>query len=202
VRNAVRTFTCHEDGSNKFWNIALQGKSFTVAWGRVGTAGRSQTKTFADVSKAEAAHDKLVKEKLGKGYIETTGHLPADPARRALEDAVVADPDDLAAHQAYADWLNEHDDPRGEFIQGATRPRRPRKKPAERKKLQTREKELLKKHRKAARHAGGPVAETRGVRALGVPLRRGWLDRLHVHLLTADLAMALATNRGRGWSMS
>src|ERR1035438_10061962 len=34
-----------------------------------------------------------------------------------LERALTADPDDLAAHAAYADWLTEQGDPRGEFIQ-------------------------------------------------------------------------------------
>jgi uncharacterized protein (TIGR02996 family) len=34
-----------------------------------------------------------------------------------LVRALCADPDDLAAHAAYADWLTEHGDPRGEFIQ-------------------------------------------------------------------------------------
>ena len=41
--------------------------------------------------------------------------------REALEEALVDDPDDLASHMAYADWLSEQDDSkdrvRGEFIQ-------------------------------------------------------------------------------------
>src|SRR5829696_347512 len=36
--------------------------------------------------------------------------------RELLEAALVADPDDLAAHAAYADLLMEEGDPRGEFI--------------------------------------------------------------------------------------
>ena len=36
--------------------------------------------------------------------------------RQALEDYLAANPDDLAAHSAYADWLTENDDPRGEYI--------------------------------------------------------------------------------------
>src|SRR4051812_19559832 len=39
-----------------------------------------------------------------------------DDLRRALEEALVEDPDDLAAHSAYADYLTERGDPRGEFI--------------------------------------------------------------------------------------
>ena len=37
--------------------------------------------------------------------------------RLALEQALVENPDDLAAHAAYADLLMEEGDPRGEFIQ-------------------------------------------------------------------------------------
>jgi uncharacterized protein (TIGR02996 family) len=36
--------------------------------------------------------------------------------RTALEDALQADPDDRAAHSAYADLLTEQGDPRGEFV--------------------------------------------------------------------------------------
>lgn len=39
------------------------------------------------------------------------------PLRDALEAALIADPDDLATHRAYADYLQEQGDPRGEFIQ-------------------------------------------------------------------------------------
>lgn len=36
-----------KDGkSDKFWNVEVSGKSFTVTYGKTGTAGTSQTKTF------------------------------------------------------------------------------------------------------------------------------------------------------------
>ena len=34
--------------------------SFDVAWGRIGTAGQTQTKSFDNETKAKAEHDKLV----------------------------------------------------------------------------------------------------------------------------------------------
>src|SRR5690349_565953 len=37
--------------------------------------------------------------------------------RRALEEALFADPDDRSAHMAYGDYLSEQGDPLGEFIQ-------------------------------------------------------------------------------------
>src|SRR5437870_4588525 len=114
----MRHFTYSDAKSHKFWNIELQGSSFTVTYGRQGTAGQTQTKSFPDAAKAQKEHDKLIKEKLGKGYVEQ-GAAPAGGGgmREALESALVANPDDLANHMAYADWLSDQGDPSGEFIQ-------------------------------------------------------------------------------------
>ena len=37
----MRTFTYTDEKSNKFWNIDLQGKRFTVSFGRIGTQGQT-----------------------------------------------------------------------------------------------------------------------------------------------------------------
>ena len=68
----MRTFEFHDDKSSKFWNIDLQGSQFTVTFGKTGTKGQTQIKQFADAAGAQKEHDKLVKQKLGKGYVETT----------------------------------------------------------------------------------------------------------------------------------
>jgi predicted DNA-binding WGR domain protein len=54
----------------KFWAIKLHGSSHTVRFGKVGTAGTEKTKDFDDAAAARKDHDKLVKEKTGKGYEE------------------------------------------------------------------------------------------------------------------------------------
>jgi predicted DNA-binding WGR domain protein len=69
----MRSFTFIEGDSKKFWNIKRKGKSFTVTYGRLGSAGRTQTKVYEDAAKAKKEHDKLVQQKLDKGYVETTG---------------------------------------------------------------------------------------------------------------------------------
>src|SRR5690349_8941601 len=99
----MRTFEYRDGRSNKFWSIDLQGASFTVTFGKIGSKGQTQIKTFADAATARAAHDKLVREKLAKGYVEKTAAAPAPPARsmrEALEQALQEHPDDLAAHHA------------------------------------------------------------------------------------------------------
>ena len=44
----MRTFQFSDAKSHKFWNIDVQGKSFTVTFGKIGTAGQTKTKEFAD----------------------------------------------------------------------------------------------------------------------------------------------------------
>ena len=61
-----------EGKSNKFWNIALKGKSFKIIFGRIGTTGQTQEKSFDSAEEAKARFDKLVVEKLKKGYVDAT----------------------------------------------------------------------------------------------------------------------------------
>src|SRR5947209_5771495 len=146
----MRTFVFSDGKSNKFWNIDLQGSSFTVTFGKVGTRGQTQKKDFADAAAARTAHDKLVAEKLGKGYVETTAGKQPGPAplQQSLEQALVEDPDDLAAHSAYADYLAEQGDPRGELIQVQLALENPGWPAQERARLRQRESELLSRHGK------------------------------------------------------
>jgi predicted DNA-binding WGR domain protein len=67
--------------SSKFWNISQKGDSHTVTYGRIGSAGQETSKTFASEALAVKDAEKLVKEKLGKGYVDAAeptndGSLP------------------------------------------------------------------------------------------------------------------------------
>lgn len=66
----MRRLELVEGASSKFWEIELEGSGFTVRWGRIGTSGQTQQKNFATEQKAQAEHDKLLAEKLKKGYSE------------------------------------------------------------------------------------------------------------------------------------
>jgi len=55
-------------GSNKFWEAAVQENKLIVRYGRTGTKGQVQVKTFDDNNKAINEQQKLYKEKLAKGY--------------------------------------------------------------------------------------------------------------------------------------
>ncbi|MBW8756737.1 MAG: DUF4011 domain-containing protein [Burkholderiales bacterium] len=59
-----------EGTSRKFWQIRREGSDVLIAFGRIGTSGQSQRKPFANGAGAQAEIDKLVAEKLRKGYHE------------------------------------------------------------------------------------------------------------------------------------
>jgi len=56
--------------SSKFWNIDQVGNSYTVKYGRIGTEGQSLTKSFPSEEAATKDAVLLIKEKLGKGYVD------------------------------------------------------------------------------------------------------------------------------------
>jgi predicted DNA-binding WGR domain protein len=62
-----------EGTSQKFWSIELDDTAHTVQFGRIGTAGQSQRKEFKTAAEAKASYDKLIAEKVKKGYAETSG---------------------------------------------------------------------------------------------------------------------------------
>jgi predicted DNA-binding WGR domain protein len=67
---SARRFEFVGGSSQKFWEISIAGNSFTVRFGRMGTAGQSQTKSFTDEEKAKREAEKLIAEKVKKGYVE------------------------------------------------------------------------------------------------------------------------------------
>jgi uncharacterized protein (TIGR02996 family) len=152
----MRSFEFRDGTSSKFWNIELSDRDMTVTFGRIGSAGQSKTKTFATAAAALEAHDKLIAEKTGKGYVEKTASAtPPGPSRpgpsegsplHKLEQGIIENPNDRAVYGAYADCLMEEGDPRGEFVATQVALEEEGRSTAERRKLQQREQALLKAH--------------------------------------------------------
>jgi DNA ligase 1 len=65
-----RRFTFVEGNSDKFWEVSTNGNEVTVCYGRNGTSGQTETKTFADVDTANKHAEKKIAEKVKKGYAE------------------------------------------------------------------------------------------------------------------------------------
>ena len=100
-----------EDGSSKFWAIALEGSSFTARWGKIGAAGQQKRQDFATAEEAKKEYEKLIASKLKKGY------RCVDEAVEGSDGAPIPkDLSDPAAYLVYADWLQSRNDPRGELI--------------------------------------------------------------------------------------
>lgn len=76
-----RCFEFVEGKSRKFWEVWVDGCDLTTHWGRIGANGQTKSKTFATPEKAQAEHDKLVAEKLAKGYQEK-GQKESPPPKR------------------------------------------------------------------------------------------------------------------------
>ena len=199
----MRTFQFSDAKSHKFWNIDVQGTGFTVTYGKVGAKGQTQTKTFADAAAAQAEADKLIREKLKKGYTETTPKASSSPAD-AFEAALRANPDDFAGWCAFADYLVEQGDPRGEFMQVQLALEDESRPKEERDRLKAREAELLKEHERewlgplaAFTLDAEPVTYWNAGREdnrapVGHTFRRGWLARVEFHDLTVNQARALS----------
>src|SRR5437588_12640993 len=98
--------------------------------------------------------------------------------RRALEDELAANPEDLATHAAYADLLSEEGDRRGEFIQVQIALEDPELQPERRQQLQQRELDLLAGHLEEWLGPLGPLLV--GVEGVKLSMRRGWLDTLEI----------------------
>jgi uncharacterized protein (TIGR02996 family) len=94
--------------------------------------------------------------------------------RDALESALLENPDDVATHYAFADYLQEQGDPRGEFMQIQLASEDPERSEAECRKLQARAEELLREHE---REWLGILADTPH---LEYRFARGWLDTIIV----------------------
>ena len=104
--------------SHKFWEIEIEGTTFTVRYGRVGTDGQSNTKVFDSEEQAAKEAEKLTRSKVKKGYAEVAAVVRSEPDRNpSLEAAILEDPKNQDVWRVYADWLIGEGQPRGELIQ-------------------------------------------------------------------------------------
>lgn len=196
-------------GDRRLWSIELKSQTVTVRWGVLDGKEQVRVKKHPSEWYAKGEFHNQVREKLAAGYRETTPYTQLPPLGSmgvALEDALADDPDDLAGHMAYADWLSEQAEPllqaRGEFVrvqlalEGNVRGYQKRK-------LTLRQNALLAEHEFAwlgvdlakrvlqiesanlpsyLRYAGSPYHRE---------YRRGWLSELVIDCLTAEFARSL-----------
>jgi uncharacterized protein (TIGR02996 family) len=203
----MRTF--EQKKTQRFWSIQRDKKKITTTYGKIGGKPTTRTTTFSELVLVLEKYQRQINEKLSAGYKETTtDDVPLmDATGRAILDALVENPDELANHLAFADWLSEQADPRhqarGEFVRLQLRLEDEALTAEQRKKLKKREKELLDADERRwlgwrlydVLFDGGSdtwvyadTARPDGVRRY----RRGWVDRLNVPLMTDQVARTIA----------
>jgi predicted DNA-binding WGR domain protein len=94
---ARRYFEFSEGTSNKFWEVWIEGNEVRTRYGKIGTSGQVTIKDEGSPPSAQKLHDKLVREKTGKGYQEKGGSAPASsaPVEKAAKPEKVAKPPKL-----------------------------------------------------------------------------------------------------------
>ncbi len=68
----MRRFEFVEGTSAKFWMADVQGHTFIVVYGRLGTEGQRKEKEFPDAEGARREYERKVAEKLREGYQEVS----------------------------------------------------------------------------------------------------------------------------------
>ncbi|MGC4892568.1 DUF4132 domain-containing protein [Micromonospora sp. DT31] len=76
----MRRFEFVGGSSAKFWEVGQHDATVTVRYGSLGAQGRTQLKELGSPAEAAAHADRLVAEKLRKGYAETTVAPPGGDA--------------------------------------------------------------------------------------------------------------------------
>jgi uncharacterized protein (TIGR02996 family) len=118
--------------------------------------------------------------------------------RETFEQAILESPDDLAGYAAYADWLQEQGDPRGELIRVQLALEDERLPRAEHAALHARYRELLDRHERdwlgeLATHLLGRAEDDTSRPRTDHDWVRGFLTSLTAQTLTMRFAQALAS---------
>lgn len=190
----MRTFHRGDGAQVWTWAIDRDDSRLSLTFGKLGGRLRTQTVEHETADAARFDLAARVHQKLREGYLE---QHHASALHRALEEAVVANPDDLAAHMAFADWLSEQPAPalrdRGEFMQVQLALEDGRRPPAERQRLRQREAELLALRRDEWL---GDLSVLFGAASKDqVVFARGWAHALVIRELSVASAGVLAQAR-------
>ena len=83
----MRHFIYQDEKSHKFWAVEQQDNELHIRWGKVGTNGQSQIKSFSDAAAAAKAELKLIAEKTKKGYVENaSANVHISPITKATPE--------------------------------------------------------------------------------------------------------------------
>ncbi len=86
----MRRFEFSQGGSNKFWQVEQVKTTVVTQWGRIGTAGQAAAKELGTEDAARKTAEKLIAEKLAKGYVEVTASGPSKAPSAKGTDVIAA----------------------------------------------------------------------------------------------------------------
>ncbi|WP_281232516.1 DUF6493 family protein [Flavobacterium gelatinilyticum] len=93
-----KTLKYIDGNSDKFWEIEVTGTSYTVTYGKNGTSGTTQTKSFGSDEECLKMAEKILAEKVKKGYSET-GEVDATSkpksAKSKISDEILEEYDSI-----------------------------------------------------------------------------------------------------------
>jgi len=72
LTNGTRRFEFVVGNSAKFWQVTVSGTSVTVRYGRLGSDGQALDKEFPSNAAADGHLQRLIAQKLAKGYQEVS----------------------------------------------------------------------------------------------------------------------------------
>lgn len=70
-------FELVEGSSSKFWEISIRDASLTIRFGKIGTDGTQNYKVFDSTAEAQKEYDKLIAQKMKKGYTKVSDDASA-----------------------------------------------------------------------------------------------------------------------------
>jgi predicted DNA-binding WGR domain protein len=73
----ARRFVLKDGGSDKFWEVSVDGVVVTVHWGRTGTKGRELKKVFDTPALAAEHAERMIRDKIAGGYAESRDGVSA-----------------------------------------------------------------------------------------------------------------------------
>ena len=79
-----KCFELVEGSHSKFWVVQISGLNYFATFGRIGTAGQTQVKSFTFERQCEMYAEKMIASKLAKGYVKV-----ADDAYEGAPEAMV-----------------------------------------------------------------------------------------------------------------
>ncbi len=98
----MRRFELVDGKSSKFWEVDVDDETLVVRYGRIGTNGQSKEKDLGSPEKADAEREKLIRQKLGKGYSEVGADTATSASASAPAPAPAPAPAEVTAKKKSA----------------------------------------------------------------------------------------------------